>query len=367
MDDKKDIMPSGNNTEIEAEEVLTGSIEDDDFDEIRITDGINTTEVLGFVSKYAQCINLAGITGEIEATTKYVVRIPAEFQKALESGEIFVTENQKTGVKWPSLYKIGEDGKHTLIANMPIEEETFSKVSISTGELADAIGNIYTQRMLAEISAAVEEVYKEVKKIEQGQADDRYGLLLSGRQQLIDAMKLEGQEKLLAIQSGRSQASEAQKQIYATLKRRIETFQPIPENKAKLFLMEMVGLNGYCQKKDSEFDEIQDYYALYLNATRLVAASYAMNGHQELVDDTFQRAETEILEIAMGNIKTMHNLHEQDEGMFYHNPSGFIEAEKDTCIEEIDGRSTVAVTVSGKKLLEVLKDGRKEEISEAIA
>ena len=70
--------------------------------------GIDFQALLGHV---VQCVNMGEILAEIKAGTQYVVQIPAEFQKAYESGEMFIMENMKTGKKWPSLMKIAEDGR----------------------------------------------------------------------------------------------------------------------------------------------------------------------------------------------------------------------------------------------------------------
>lgn len=55
---------------------------------------INFHALLGQV---VQCVNMSKILAEIKAGTQYVVQIPAEFQAAYESGEMFIMENIKTG------------------------------------------------------------------------------------------------------------------------------------------------------------------------------------------------------------------------------------------------------------------------------
>ena len=76
-----------------------------------ITQDTKTIDFHALLGQIVQCVNMGEILAEIKAGTQYVVQIPAEFQAAYESGEMFIMENMKTGKKWPSLMKIAEDGK----------------------------------------------------------------------------------------------------------------------------------------------------------------------------------------------------------------------------------------------------------------
>ena len=73
------------------------------------------------LEKAVQCVNMDDILSKIHAGTQYVVQIPAEFQSAYESGEMFIMENMKTGKKWPSLMKIAKDGKQQVVTPLPMQ------------------------------------------------------------------------------------------------------------------------------------------------------------------------------------------------------------------------------------------------------
>ena len=60
----------------------------------RNSEGFDFRALLG---QAVQCLNMADIIAEIKAGTQYVVQIPAQFQEAYESGEMFIMENMKTG------------------------------------------------------------------------------------------------------------------------------------------------------------------------------------------------------------------------------------------------------------------------------
>lgn len=54
---------------------------------------------------------------------RLVVQIPLEHQVAYEAGEEFIMESAKTGIKWPTLMKVAENGKNQIVAHLPIQEE----------------------------------------------------------------------------------------------------------------------------------------------------------------------------------------------------------------------------------------------------
>lgn len=72
-----------------------------------------------------QCLNFADITSKIKAGTQYVVQIPSKFQKAYETGDLFIMQNSKTGVKWPSLMEVTESGRQQIVSPLPIAEQSF--------------------------------------------------------------------------------------------------------------------------------------------------------------------------------------------------------------------------------------------------
>lgn len=109
--------------------------------------------------------------------------------------------------------------------------ETRSKVLLS-------VITIYMQQQIAELADALQETYRAVRRIEQGQMDDRIGLLLAGRDQIRYSLNAAPEEKISAMASGRSNMLVAQKQLLQTFKSRVGGFEPLPEGKFARFSME---------------------------------------------------------------------------------------------------------------------------------
>ena len=320
--------------------------------------GIDFQALLGHV---VQCVNMGEILAEIKAGTQYVVQIPAEFQKAYESGEMFIMENMKTGKKWPSLMKIAEDGRHQVVSPLPITEQAIVHGN-PVQELANSQHNMLMQQQVAHLTELVERTYRVVEQIKHGQMDDRIGLLEAGKNGLILALSMpEGEERNRQIDSSRQNLLVAQAQIEKTLERRAVEFDPLPQAAAMRFMREFFH-SGYLAEKKNDVQEMQEYYDLYLQATKLLAASYAICGNLETAEQTFRLSETTIQAIDFSKVKTIAYQHKALTDMFYNAPIGYIEAEREVCMEEAKRYDYVAIEVSGEKLLEVLGDGKTETI-----
>ena len=320
--------------------------------------GIDFQALLGHV---VQCVNMGEILAEIKAGTQYVVQIPAEFQKAYESGEMFIMENMKTGKKWPSLMKIAEDGRHQVVSPLPITEQAIVHGN-PVQELANSQHNMLMQQQVAHLTELVERTYRVVEQIKHGQMDDRIGLLEAGKNGLILALSMpEGEERNRQIDSSRQNLLVAQAQIEKTLERRAVEFDPLPQTAAMRFMREFFH-SGYLAEKKNDVQEMQEYYDLYLQATKLLAASYAICGNLETAEQTFRLSETTIQAIDFSKVKTIAYQHKALTDMFYNSPIGYIEAEREVCMEEAKRYDYVAIEVSGEKLLEVLGDGKTETI-----
>lgn len=320
--------------------------------------GIDFQALLGHV---VQCVNMGEILAEIKAGTQYVVQIPAEFQKAYESGEMFIMKNMKTGKKWPSLMKIAEDGRHQVVSPLPITEQAIVHGN-PVQELANSQHNMLMQQQVAHLTELVERTYRVVEQIKHGQMDDRIGLLEAGKNGLILALSMpEGEERNRQIDSSRQNLLVAQAQIEKTLERRAVEFDPLPQAAAMRFMREFFH-SGYLAEKKNDVQEMQEYYDLYLQATKLLAASYAICGNLETAEQTFRLSETTIQAIDFSKVKTIAYQHKALTDMFYNAPIGYIEAEREVCMEEAKRYDYVAIEVSGEKLLEVLGDGKTETI-----
>ncbi len=330
---------------------------------LKVIPGMVGFDVDGMLAKLMQYANMADALSHVERTLEYVVQIPIKHREAFEAGEVFLNENTKTGVLWPTLYETLENGKRKFVDNLPIKQEEIIRGN-PFESMAISYHNLYMQQQIAELADALQETYQAVRRIEQGQMDDRIGLLMAGRDQIRFSLNASPEERIAAMAQGRGNLLVAQKQLLQTFKSRVGRFEPLPEGSFSRFRMELMHAGAH-RRRDQEFMEIQQYYALYLQATQMVAASYAICGQMDAAEQVFIEAELEMKEIDFGALQTLHYIHKKNTDMFYYHAADYITAEREICLEEAQEYDAISLQVTGAKLLEVFEHGRTQEISES--
>mgnify|MGYP004473599843 FL=1 len=331
---------------------------------LHITPDSKGIEFNALLEQAVQCVSMGDILSKIHAGTQYVVQIPAEFQSAYESGEMFIMENMKTGKKWPSLMKIAEDGKQQVVTPLPIAEQAVIQGN-PIQEFADWQYQLVMQQQMSRLSDIVEKTYRTVKQIENGQLDDRIGLLEAGRKGLLLAMTMpEGDARNRQIDSSRQNLLVAQSQIGKALERRAIEFEPLPKNPLIRFACVLLH-DEYNAEKGRAVEEIQEYYDLYLQATNLLATSYALCGNLETAEQTYSISESELEAIDFSKVETISYEYSELKDMFYSDPVGYLATEQEKCLDKAKSYDYVALEVSGEKLLEVLENGREKTVPEA--
>lgn len=345
-------------TDNEALESVQGKV-------LLVTPKSKGVDFSGILSKLTQYINIADVVSHVEKGVEYVVQIPVKYREAFEAGELLINENSKTGVMWPSLYKTVEGGKRQLVANLPIKPQEIVKGN-PFEKVAESYNNIYMQQQINELAELIGQTLNTVKRIEQGQMDDRIGLLLAGRDQIILSLNQSPEDRKNEIELGRTNLLTAQKQILQTFRSRVESFESIPKGRIKRFFLALKH-NEYYSEKDNEFDVVQEYYSLFIQATQMVAASYLLCGQQESANKVFTIAGQDMKDIDFEAIKSLKYIHKDNPEMFYYHAEEYIETERQICFEDAKEYDIMKIAVQGDKLLEVFASERTEEISETDA
>lgn len=333
--------------------------------ELVITPDTPGVDYSGLLNKAMQVLNLADIASKIRAGAEYIVQIPVEYQQGFEQGEYFIMENMKTHKLWPSLMKVAEDGRKKVVTPLPIKKELRLQGN-PVQDITTGFHNMHMQKQLEAIAEQLKEVMTTVKAIEAGQKTDRIGLMESGRDQIIFAIGrrgMPGWDNELAL--GRQSLYDARGQFMEAMKLKIETFAPVPKTAIGRYFREM-GDGGYSVKRDKEYQEIEEYFALYLQATRMIAGSYVIVGDMDTAKKVFLQSESKLRDIDYRNISTIQHLHKKSgfEGFYSFAPQ-YVAREEQKCMTEAQDYDCLSFTISGEKLLEAISDGRTEGIQES--
>ena len=307
-----------------------------------------------------QMFSAADLFGKIQTGIEYVVQVPAEYKADLASGALEMLHGQESGKTWATIVRKLESGKNEIVANCPIAEEMRVKGN-PIQDMAGVYQNLYMQQKLNELSDQIKEVYEAVKRIEQGQTDDRIGILMSGRDDMILALKNpDDVERKQEIIEARSKISEAQHRIGQVFKSRIEDFASIHKNPVVHVLREIASIRtNYMTKRDEDFQRLQEYFELYLRATEYLASSYLAVNDITRADMVYQQARSFLLSINYERVQTLDYIYPKGSmaDAFYHCTEQYIEDEQQLCLEEAKPYDFIQITVNGDFLKEVVENG----------
>lgn len=350
MDDLIKVDNELTEQEPEKVEVLYGKV-------LNIRSSTPDIDFKGAINKVLQYVDVASILHNIKKGAEYVVQIPAELQGGFEAGKYWIMENSKTGTQWPTLMELGADGRNKIVTPLAVKKKEFIQGN-PVKDITDNYQNLYLQQQINELSAKLEETLEIVQRIEHGQLDDRIGLLEAGRQGVILALSQKDENsRNTALLNAMNNIMVAQNQIFETFKRRVTEFKPVPKTELAQFLKSMVS-NDYLSKRDNEYYEIQEYYSLYLEATRMLASSYILTGDNENAKRVFDMSIEKISSLDYSKLKTIEYAHKDSEfEKLYENAVKYLSTEKLLCIEEGTTYDCLEITISGEELAEVIENG----------
>ncbi len=312
---------------------------------------------LDFISKMIQYVDISNSVANIKKTAKYVVQVPADKIDAFNNGDLVLNTNEKTGKTWAQLVKIDKNGKRTMQGPLQVKEEFFVQGN-PFHDIAQSAYNLAMQQQMAELTKLVGQTYKKVERIEKGQQDDRLSLIQAGREGLILALTMDEDARRPKLELAINNLMLGRRQVFNTFKRRVEEFEEIPEKAVPLYWKEFSS-PGYFKSKDREYYEIQDCYALYLEATRLMAVTMALQGQKDSIRTLYDLSVEDMNGVDFSKLETLGVLHPNLENMIYDNAVEFVEVEKDISLEEFGKYRVLEVELTGKQLLEAFGDGKE--------
>lgn len=336
-------------------EVLYGKV-------LNINSATPDVDFKGILNQICQYTNLVDVVDNLKKGTEFVVQIPTEFQAGFEAGKYWIMENSKTGNQWPMLMQLGEDGRNHIVTPLAVKEREFIQGNPAR-DIAENYHNMYMQQQMSKLLDVVENTYKAVERIEHGQMDDRIGMLEAGRQGIILALaQKDDASRMSRLSIAINNINIAQGQIAETFKRRVHEFEALPKSKVSQFFVEL-SKTGYFDKKADEYDEIQDYFSLYLDATKMLAGAYAITGDTETAQKVFELAIEKIQDIDYSNLKTIEYMYSIEEKI-YEDSIEYLETEQNICLEDAKTYDCLSIRMTCEELLEVLSGVGEQEISE---
>lgn len=320
------------------------------------TPRVNFPKTLGDIIR---CLDTANVIQNVKRGIEYVVQVPAEYQAGLEAGKYTVLAG-KDGRQWATLYEVLPNGKHSFACNMPIKPEEL----VQGNPMHDVSMNMQMmamQQQLAKLTELVQDTYEAVKRIEQGQTDDRVGKLRAGKEGMEQAILIEDPvQRMIAIGNAQQLLLEARGQIGETLKSKVQSFPAIPKSQVRQFFARLSSGN-YFSGKDAAFDAIQEYFQLYLLATKLLADSYYYIGETKAAEKAYKDAIIFVRSLDFTKVKTLQYIHPNEDlsDTVCELAEPYILTEQAKSIEIAKPYDTIELSLTGDEIMEVLENGEE--------
>lgn len=313
----------------------------------------------GLINRFFQFVDVNQIMNGIQKGKEYIVQIPSQFKEGFEAGKYFIMENSDTGKTWPVLMEKLENGKNQIVTPLPVKAQEYL-IGNPMRDYFTSFQNARIQQQLHEISELLEQTLEVVNRIEHGQLDDRIGMLKAGKQQIFLALNQKDESsRTHALLHGMQDVSRAQGQIAETLKRRVTEFKALPKTAFMRFGKEFMKA-GYLSSRDDEYQEIQEYFDLYLQATKLLAGAYIVSGDTENAERVFQLSVDTLNGIDFHRLDSIKLIHPKETDLICDFATEYLVTEKQNLLEEAKQPDCMMIEVSGEKLLEAIGYGNAE-------
>lgn len=313
------------------------------------------------VNKALQDVNLASVISKIEKGTEYVVKVPLEFKKAYDEGKVFVAQNSETGILRPILAKYNDKGKYEFVSPMEMVERTTTQGGNALQGVADRYQNMAIQQQIAQLSELMEQTHEVVRRIEQGQYDDRIGLLNAGRNQILLALSDPEHIDMDELKAGRNNLQLGCAQIIETVHRRSNEFPKISKNRVMRDL-KLFAKSNYYSSLDEEYGKIEDCFGFFLQGTKMLAASYAICGETEKAKLVFDQAKEKVAQIDFDKVERIGLIHPNETDWISNEAPLYLESEKTECLEKARKYDMLTLKVGGEILLEAFENEREESV-----
>lgn len=313
------------------------------------------------VNRALQDVNLASMISKIEKGTEYVVKVPLEFKKAYDEGKVFVAQNSETGILRPILAKYNDKGKYEFVSPMEMVERTTTQGRNALQGVADRYQNMAIQQQIAQLSELMEQTHEVVRRIEQGQYDDRIGLLNAGRNQILLALSDPEHIDMDELKAGRNNLQLGCAQIIETVHRRSNEFPKISKSRVMRDL-KLFAKSNYYSSLDEEYGKIEDCFGFFLQGTKMLAASYAICGEIEKAKLVFDQAKDKVAQIDFDKVERIGLIHPNETDWISNEAPLYLESGKTECLEEARKYDMLTLKVSGEMLLEAFENGREESV-----
>lgn len=285
----------------------------------------------------------------------YVAKFPKDVLEKINLGQFDIMKT-KSGELLSTIIDKTAPANKNIVHQLRLEEID-PRFTEKLQNLSTNVTNLAIQKQLADISEMLSEIQALTIDIKRGQVLDRIGLVISGKNQLEQALELPNdnpkREQLIlgAIKS----LNDGRSQIDLYFRDEMKNATSVPRNKLFLALKCLLDSNFY-SKIENKFNGLQESFQAYIYATNLLATAYERIGSTEALPKVFEPAKSLIEDNAANMIPMSYLVLDgkaDTKNQWYNHPHSYVDKiENYTKQALLDNVEYISVEIPGKKLLE---------------
>lgn len=312
---------------------------------------ITEEKVTSFLSKLANSEEIRREAVKvINKETTYIARIPKKLDAEMKMGLLDFMTDKKTGENLGMLV----DQKHKMRGYVRIDESI-------KADVASNLANIAIQQQLAYMTEVINDVRSRVISLQEGHDADLFGSVKGMHQQLLqmrDARNPDTKKQLAT--HAITILNDVRGKIEVTILNTLRDIESVPDTD-RAILIKIVKNKNFLSDTVEKYDRIEELFGYYVTATQLLGYAYAFLDEPASYEDIFTPSRELVENENLQKLTAAENLYEERIGeTWYKNPENYLlKIESSSHSVFMESSDIVEVEVTGGKLLEAIKHGRK--------
>jgi hypothetical protein len=244
-------------------------------------------DIVVFLSEVTSGMN--NIKDIIDPEKVYIAKFPKDILDKINNGQFDIMKS-KSGDLLSTIIDKNAPANRNIVHQLRLEEidPSFSQ---KLQNLSTNVVNIAMQKQLADLSEQLSGIQELATDIKRGQVIDRIGLVISGENQLEQALAIPDgdpmKKQLILGAIGNLNNGRSQLELY--FREEMKNTIPIPKNKFQLTIKCLLKSSFYEEIED-KFNGLQESFKAYIYATNLLATAYERIGNIEVLPKVFEPA-----------------------------------------------------------------------------
>ncbi len=338
--------------ERKASSMANGHVLSLDYD---VLEEVLGAKAFGYLNECMQVFQGLDALCDVDMTERFVVRIPAKFADDFASGKVQFMRSKDGAEMYADL--VDNKGANNICGKATVEKEVLDKANLD--QLAQCIHNLAMQKQLNAILEIAKETYKEVKKIEVGQMDDRIALIDAGREEIMQALYLKDERlRNEALANAREHIVLGKNQIAKQIQREMKDFPHIGKNMFKRSFDAVFGKFNQFENLEARVSRMQLLFNMYNDAVRMLAGTFVLQNEKEVALKVFEEAKSFVGNLDYSAIKTIEYIHKGEnlDDWFFNNEVEMVEMHEEL-VEHVGLVEALEINFTGEQLLEVTRNG----------